>query len=223
MLVAAHEALGTIGGGHLEQEALSLARVVLRGELPSGHEASFALGPALGQCCGGSVSLRFSRLTPALLEAWPSTAPLFSLTLFGAGHVGRAIVAALHTIPCRVAWVDERAAEFPAEPSPLHITRVCVDGVESEVDVAAQGSAMLVMTHSHALDLLIVERALRRADLAFVGVIGSQSKRARFARQLEARGVNVERLVCPIGLAGITSKVPSVIAASVVAQLLSLR
>lgn len=220
MLVGAQDAAGTIGGGHLELEALRLAREALGGSRALPLRQTFSLGPALGQCCGGTVTLELRALDDAEVEAWPQGAALFHLQLFGAGHVGRAIIEVLSTLPCRVEWIDERAAEFPRQALAPHIECVCVDSVEAEVAVAPAGSLVLVMTHSHSLDLAIVEAALRRGDFGYVGVIGSRAKRARFVKQLEAKGVDPSRLVCPVGVEGVVSKQPSVIAVAVVAQLL---
>ncbi len=223
MLVAADAVLGTIGGGHLELHAIEVARGLLR----SGGEARqqhVALGPTLGQCCGGALDLRYTRLQMEDVATW-TLPPRFTLQLYGAGHVGRAIVKLLADIDCRVQWIDEREAEFPPGPLPPHIERVCVEPVEAEVAQAAPGTAFLVLTHSHDLDLAITQAILARPDFAWFGLIGSATKRARFESRLRQRGVDdalIARMVCPIGLSGITGKAPAVIAVAVVAQLLTL-
>jgi len=145
-----------------------------------------------------------------------------NLVLFGAGHVGRALVEVLAGVPARVAWVDSRADQFPDELPPT-VRRHETDDYEAEVDAAPSGAFILVMTHSHAIDLEIVEAVLRRGDFAYLGLIGSATKRARFERQLRSRGLGdrqLERLVCPIGIGGIAGKAPGVIAVAVAAQLL---
>jgi xanthine dehydrogenase accessory factor len=213
---------GTIGGGHLEWKAIDHAQRLLRGE-PLPTSLRLPLGPALGQCCGGVVTLGFEPLTPLALERWQTPAPLFSAQLYGAGHVGRAIARALEPLDVQVQWIDERESEFPAESSPAHIRRVAVDAVEGEVATAPPGAFYLVLTHSHDLDLRITEAILRRGDFGFLGLIGSLTKRARFLHRFEERGLAPEvlaRLTCPIGLPGISGKEPAVIAASVAAQLL---
>ncbi|MCW5656638.1 MAG: xanthine dehydrogenase accessory protein XdhC [Burkholderiaceae bacterium] len=222
MLVDARHVLGTIGGGHLELQAIEHARRLLRGEALRG-EQQLALGPTLGQCCGGAVRLRYRPLADTEPASWPAAAPRFALQLYGAGHVGRAIVRLLEGIHCRVSWIDARESEFPPECDAPHIERVCAEPVEAEVAQAPPGAFYLVLTHSHALDLAITEAILKRGDFAYLGLIGSRTKRARFMHRLEARGFapdTLARLTCPIGVPGIAGKEPEVIAVAVVAQLL---
>ncbi|HNT38219.1 MAG TPA: xanthine dehydrogenase accessory protein XdhC [Rubrivivax sp.] len=223
MLIAADEVLGTIGGGHLEWRAIDAARARLVAGQDEPVDDAVALGPTLGQCCGGSLVLRTARLTPALLAQWPLPAPRFSLQVYGAGHVGRAIVRLLEGLDCRVQWIDERETEFPAATCAPHIERVCVEPVEAEVATAPPGAFYLVLTHSHDLDLRVTEAILRRGDFGYLGLIGSKSKRARFLHRFEARGIALDvlaRMVCPIGVEGVQGKEPEVIAVAVVAQLL---
>jgi xanthine dehydrogenase accessory factor len=225
MLVSLSDVAGTIGGGHLELKAIEAARALLR-EAPDSStpvDVHYPLGPALGQCCGGTVTLRTERLTLERLACWVEPPPRFFLQLYGAGHVGRAIIELLGRIHCRVQWIDERESEFPPELLPPHIERVCVDAVEAEVAGAPPGAFYLVMTHSHDLDLRITESVLQRGDFGYLGLIGSQTKRARFVHRFEQRGMAPEllaRLRCPIGLPGIDGKEPEVLAVAVVAQLL---
>jgi xanthine dehydrogenase accessory factor len=223
MLVSAARCAGTVGGGHLEWKAIERARRMLAGEAvaPSAH---YPLGPALGQCCGGAVTLAFERLDMKSLGAWPKAAPRFHLQLYGAGHVGRAIVRSLAPLNVVVDWIDEREEEFPAELDlPPHVRKVCVDTIEAEVRTAPRGAYYLVLTHQHDLDQRIAEAILTRGDFAFFGLIGSKTKRNRFIRRFEQRGIAAEtiaRMSCPIGVPGIEGKEPEVIAAAVVAQLL---
>lgn len=228
MLVAAAATSGTIGGGHIELKAIVAARALLAGGAIVSREQYFALGPSLGQCCGGSVTLGFAPLDAAALARWPRTPPLFHLQLHGAGHVGRAIATLLATLDVEVDWFDERDEEFPATTTlgsawPSRIRRVSADTIEAEVRRAPPGAFYLVLTHEHALDLRVVEAILRRGDFAFCGLIGSKTKRARFEHRLEARGFDaatIARLACPIGIGGIAGRTPEIIAAAVVAQLL---
>ena len=225
MLVSASQVAGTIGGGHLELQAITQARLMLQaGQHAKAHEKHYPLGPALGQCCGGVLTLRTALLDNAALAAWPADTPLFTLQLYGAGHVGRAIAHLLATLHCQVQWIDEREDEFPAPHlAAPHIQRLCVEPVQAEVPLAPAGAFYLVLTHRHDLDLTITEAILRRGDFGWLGLIGSATKRARFLARLTERGVpasSLARLTCPIGLAGITGKQPEVIALAVVAQLL---
>jgi xanthine dehydrogenase accessory factor len=228
MLVASEETLGTIGGGHLELNAIAAARALLARGNVEPSEQSFALGPSLGQCCGGAVTLAFAPLGVAALARWPTAEPLFRLQLHGAGHVGRAIATLLATLDCDVDWYDQRDDGFPpatalGSPWPAHIRRTSADTIEREVAHAPAHAFYLVLTHEHALDLRVVEAILRRGDFAFCGLIGSRTKRASFVHRLEARGVDsgaIARLTCPIGIASVTGEEPAIIAAAVVAQLL---
>ncbi len=225
MLVAGDAVAGTIGGGHLEWIAIETARGLLTAGRDEAIEQRHALGPSLGQCCGGAVTLRWQRLTAERLAAWDRPPPRFFLQLYGAGHVGRAVVELLRHQHCRVQWIDEREDAFPADAAlPPHIERVCVEPVEAEVAQAPAGAFYLVMTHEHALDERITQAILRRADFAYCGLIGSATKRQRFLHRFEQRGLPAEvlaRLTCPIGLPGIAGKEPAVIAVAVVAQLLA--
>ncbi len=222
MVVASDAVLGTIGGGQLELQAIADARaLLLRGA--GEFDRHVALGPSLGQCCGGAVDLHHSLLADTPPAFWQPPEARFELQLYGAGHVGRAIVRLLAGVPCQVQWVDERESEFPPEALPAHIQRVCVEPVEAEVRNAQPGSCFIVLTHSHVLDLAISQAVLARGDFAFFGLIGSRTKRARFEARLRDRGFSEEqlaRMVCPIGLPGIDGKEPELIAISVMAQLL---
>jgi xanthine dehydrogenase accessory factor len=229
MAVAMDAVVGTVGGGHLELKAIEQARTMIASGETTSQEAHYPLGPALGQCCGGAVTLGFMTLDDAVLAAWLGTAPLFTLQLHGAGHVGRAIARLLATLNVSVDWVDERDDEFPADDWfgrggwPPHIRRVGVDAVEAEVASAAPGTWFLVLTHNHDIDLRITEAVLRRGDFGFLGLIGSNTKKQRFIHRFEARGIDaatLERMTCPIGIDGIDGKEPEVIAVAVVAQLL---
>lgn len=214
MWVDADGTRGTIGGGNLEYTALKIAReMLLSGE--SHRERKFALGDSLGQCCGGSVLLRFS-LKDCIEENLQGT---FSVVLFGAGHVGKEVARFLGRLPCRLTWVDPRPEVFP--DSVEHNVKVFV---EEEpvwmVDEAPPGAYYLVMTHSHALDLEIVERVLRRNDYAFLGLIGSETKAAKFKLRLHRKNLPTDRLVCPVGIFK-GGKHPAAVAVSAVAQLLA--
>ena len=298
MLVTADTCHGTIGGGHLEYQAISIARQVLPLASRELRVERFALGARVGQCCGGVVYLSFEYIAserpdwlveleklrnadkPAVLVSWLQAekcngsrlivsddscvgvfadetrqrkavacaldllsrsapahvvqneallyekvgSPALHIAVFGAGHVGRALVSVLSNLPCRVHWFDSREAQFPdhlANP----VCATVVDHPEHEVDELPGGTYVVVMTHSHSLDQAICERMLCRADLAWYGLIGSVTKRRQFEKRLLARGLSramLERLVCPIGVDGITGKHPAEIAIAVAAQVLAL-
>ena len=232
MAVFATGQVGTIGGGQLEWQMLAHGRAVLAGQIPLQAQHRCALGPSLGQCCGGVVHLvcqavsvqDVPRLQSQLRQGhWP-------VALFGGGHVGQALVQALLPLPFSITWVDSRDGIFPAWSSSEGFAQVqCEhsDPVQRAVHDLVPGSAVLIMSFSHAEDLDVVAECLLRqrtqGDLRWVGLIGSQTKWASFRHRLEARGflaAELDAITCPIGLPGIAGKQPAVIAASVVAQLL---
>jgi xanthine dehydrogenase accessory factor len=154
----------------------------------------------------------------------PVISPDFNIAVFGAGHVGSAVVAALSALECNIRWIDSRHNIFRDVPS--NVRPVEADDPPLEVAAMPPGSYYLVMTHSHALDFEICDRILRREDAAYCGLIGSQTKRRRFLkrfRQQDMPQAMIDRLVCPIGVDGITGKKPAEIAISVAAEVLQLR
>ena len=187
-----------------------------------------ALGPSLGQCCGGVVHLRFECVdaadAPALRQR---LAPrLQPVALFGGGHVGHALARVLAPLPFALHWIDSRDEVFPAQ---VDADTLCEhsDPVQAAVPELAPQSMVLIMSFSHAEDLDIVAACLarqrERADLPFIGLIGSRTKWATFSHRLLARGFSDQELAqvtCPIGVSGITGKEPEVIAVAVAAQLL---
>jgi xanthine dehydrogenase accessory protein XdhC len=151
--------------------------------------------------------------------------PPLHVVLFGAGHVGHALVTLLGSLPCVVQWVDARDECFPDEV-PANVQIEATDTPEAVIDAAPAGSYFLVMTHNHALDLALAAHIMRRRDFAYFGMIGSRTKRVKFERRLIERGVAPERLqqmICPIGLPGIVDKAPASIAVAVCAQLIQVR
>jgi len=146
----------------------------------------------------------------------------FHVVLFGAGHVGSALVKILLHLRCTIHWVDTREIPFPPLSGP-NLTTEHHDAPQAVIDRAPPGSYFLVMTHSHTLDQELSAHILRRADFAYFGLIGSLSKRRQFEHRLLARGIDagqVARMVCPIGIPGIRDKAPDAIAIAVAAQLL---
>ncbi len=242
MAVFPQTLVNTIGGGHLEFQAITEARALMARPVSANaastatHEDNalttrYALGPALGQCCGGVVHLKFERISaadaPALKQRLLANGQ--PLALFGGGHVGRALVNVLSTLPYNVQWIDSRDEIFPAHLPP-NVVCEHSDPVHAAVADLPSGASVLVMSFSHAEDLDVVAACLKRqrlqGDLKFVGLIGSKTKWATFQHRLEAKGFTAEELAfitCPIGVSGITGKEPEVIAVSVAAQLLQAR
>lgn len=226
MLVTLGATAGTIGGGRLESKAIEAARSLLRRGGADGL-VDLPLGPALDQCCGGRVVVRLTRadrvLASLLAEeesvrqaGWPT------VLVFGAGHVGRALIQALTPLPFQIRWIDPRSAVFPPTPAPT-VTVFVTDAPEQMVALAPAGAGAVVFTHSHPLDYAITEAVLQRGDFAYCGMIGSRTKRSRFAAWFEARGnapSALDRLTCPIGAGRPGDKRPEVIAALVAAELL---
>ena len=211
MVVTEKEQFGTIGGGNLEFQAIEEARKLL-GAASRPAVKDYPLGPKLAQCCGGAVTV--------FLEPFVPTGK--TLYLFGAGHVGKEVVKVLDGLPLRVKWVDERGPEFP-QAAPKNCEKILTAAPVAELRAADENSYIAVMTHSHDLDFDLV-RAAYKGKFAYLGLIGSKTKRARFEKRLMAEGVAKEqlaRLNCPIGIGG-TGKHPREIAISVAAELLTL-
>ncbi len=208
MWVSEATSRGSIGGGRLEWLAMQHARRLLEGEeLPS--QLDLPLGPTTQQCCGGFVRLGFQPRA-ALREQHTNESPL--VYLHGQGHVGQAAAQALAPLPFRLLRVDQRP-DFPAD----------LRAHEAAIGAAPLEAWHIIMTHDHALDLAICAQLLERGQTGHMGLIGSQTKRARFFKQLRLRGLDPSTIVCPIGLAGIRGKEPEIIAASLAAELLALR
>jgi xanthine dehydrogenase accessory factor len=205
---------GTIGGGNLEHLAIGHANSLLGQGEQCSESVDYPLSEKAGQCCGGQVTLFF--------ETFPWSRQ--QVTVFGAGHVGQALGGLAGYLRAKVLLIDSRdeAHLEPPLSKPRDFEVLFIDSPEEEVDTLPATSLVLIMTHSHALDLEILARALQRGTFAYVGLIGSERKWARFRKRLEQRGFTAEqldRVVCPIGL-GRPSKEPSAIAVSVAAELL---
>jgi xanthine dehydrogenase accessory factor len=225
ILIAADATIGTIGGGALEYMVIDRARQALRdGEEPAGLD--IPLGPEIGQCCGGRVEVSLRRLTPercgALahrLRAAEEVLP--HVYLFGAGHVGKALAKALAALPVRVHVVDTRPDELRGLPAEVEVKAMPMP--EAVVRSAPAGSSYVILTHDHALDFLIAAEALKRADAPYIGMVGSKTKRAKFASWYRNEGGTEEalrRLVLPIGDFGLVDKRPEVIAALAAAEIM---
>lgn len=232
MVVTADGIAGTIGGGRFEWQAAAEARALIAEGAASG-EVAIALGPEIGQCCGGHAVLRLERATlETLLRVSAAEAAARAarptVVIFGAGHVGRALAVALSPLPFAVRLVDSRAQAFDGFAA-ADVATVVTDRMTAEVAAAPAGSGFVIMTHSHALDAVIALEALMRGAFGYLGVIGSRTKRRRLVSALRAHGVPaiaLRRLICPIGagpggaLAN-RDKRPAVIAALTAAELLA--
>lgn len=209
---------------------LFVAENIVEGRWPADQEMIAPLVRRLLISSGkavGTLQLVFrkpgDKLPAYLLERYgPGT---FRLMIFGAGHIGKAIIRVMSELPCHITWVDSRPDMFPASVPP-NVTKIVSDRYELIIAEAQPDTIFLVMTHSHPLDLELCEHILRRGDFAYLGLIGSKTKRERFAKRLLQRGLGqevVKRLTCPIGIRGIPDKDPGAIAVVVAAQILQQR
>ena len=225
MVIAPGALIGTIGGGALEYMVIARARQAMRDGLPPGV-MDVPLGPEIGQCCGGRVVVSLhvmtktdaGRLIARLREAEVSLPHVY---LFGSGHVGKALAKALAALPLRIHVIDTRPDELHDLPAGVDARAVPMP--EAVVRNAPAGSAFVILTHDHALDFMIAAEALGRADTPYVGMVGSRTKRAKFASWYRAQGGrkdDLERLVLPIGDFGLVDKRPEVIAALAAAEIM---
>ena len=224
MLVAKNAIHGTIGGGRLELDAIAKAQAMLiSGE--TNAEMDIALGPEINQCCGGRVQLQLTRLSDIERASMNQSAIQNSyfmpeVLLFGAGHVGRALALALAPLPFRVSLIDPRPHALL--PNISGVASMALPMPEQAVRDAKSGTSFVVLTHEHSLDFLIINEALKRNDAAYVGLIGSKTKKATFKSQFMDSGGSLaefEKLICPIGANSTGDKRPEVIAAFVAAEL----
>jgi xanthine dehydrogenase accessory factor len=214
MVVSRERLYDTIGGGHLEYKAQQIAREMLEKRSRDTRLERFSLGASLGQCCGGATVLLFE----------PMGQPQAHIAVFGAGHVGRALVPLLASLPCKVRWIDSRESEFPAQ-IPAGVEKVVNDDVVDEVENMPAGSYFIVMTHNHQLDLELTAAILERNDFTYYGLIGSKSKRAKFEHRLRDRGFQperVQRMRCPMGIAEVKGKLPVEIAVSIAGEVIAI-
>jgi len=225
MFVTQTQTYGTIGGGQLEYMAIDHARAMLaRGDKQA--DMDVPLGPEIGQCCGGRVQLSVARMTPAAKTKAVNTERAAqdaraSVFIFGAGHVGRALAAGLSLLPVKTVLIDSRAEELALGTD--QVEKRLSPLPEAEVRHAPPNSAFVVLTHDHSLDFLVASEALARRDAAYVGMIGSITKRARLKSWCAAQmpDLDTRALICPIGANSSGDKRPAVIAAFVAAEVMA--
>ena len=227
MLVSPGATFGTIGGGQLEFMAIDRARAMIAAGAPRADRLDVPLGPQIGQCCGGRVTVELALVDDGLRRTLPrrvagEEASRPSVLVFGGGHVGHALADALSLLPLAVTLVETRADQIGDLPEGVAARLTPVP--EEVVRDAPAGAAFLVLTHDHALDFLIVAEALKRGDAAYVGMIGSKTKRATFAswylKEADGDEAALSRLVCPIGGSEVKDKRPAVIAAMAAAEVM---
>ncbi len=209
MVVSQNEIFDTIGGGHLEFKAIKYAKQLLNSNKDCQQIEHFQLGSQLGQCCGGNASVLF--------ECFAANS--INIAVFGAGHVGQALIPILAGLPCHTTWVDSRAEQFPANTEHFaNITKLVTDDPASEVAAMAANTLYIVMTHNHQLDFEISHEVLKREDFHYLGLIASDTKWRRFQQRYKHREVSpqlVERMNCPIGLEQVLGKLPMEVAVSI--------
>ena len=225
MLVGKNDLFGTIGGGALEYMVIEHARrLIANGQAEEAMDVP--LGPEIGQCCGGRVEVGLRYADASLrdhltAQVAAEEAALPHVFVFGAGHVGRALAQILSLLPVQLEVIDTRREELELLPEGIAARVVAMP--EAVVRSAPEGSSYVILTHDHALDFLLAQEALARSDSPYIGMVGSQTKRARFSSWFRAEGGDVkalERLVSPIGQHGLGDKRPAVIAALAAAEIM---
>lgn len=215
MVITENADFDSLGGGHLEFSVMNKAREMMASGLAGNHIEHFPLGASLGQCCGGSVTV--------LMESFIQQG--LNLTVFGAGHVAKALMTILAGLPGQIRWVDSREDQFPTDIASNIQKRV----EEYPVDVIKHlpvGGQLLILTHNHQLDFELIEAALTRNDFDFIGCIGSQTKADRFQMRLKHKEYSqqqIDNMVCPVGMPDIPGKLPMEVAVSMAAQLIALQ
>jgi xanthine dehydrogenase accessory factor len=216
MIVTGEETFDTIGGGHLEFAATQQARRLLAANEHTQHIEHYPLSSKLGQCCGGAVNVLFE----VMVEQCQT------VQIYGAGHVAHALVPLLAQLPLQIQWIDQRADLFPQNDANFefaNVTMLTSDEPSEYIALAPSNSWLVIMTHNHQLDYELVESALKRPDIHYIGMIGSKTKAKRFNTRIAARLPNVkspERLISPIGLMDIPGKRPIEVAISIAGQII---
>ena len=214
MVITANQQFDTLGGGHLEFKVAEKAQSLIAENNAGNSIEHFPLGASLGQCCGGSVTVLFESFAQQGMH----------LTVFGAGHVAKALMNILGGLPGQVNWVDNRENMFPDESQvPSNVKMHLMEYPTDIINTLPENSQILVLTHNHQLDYELVEAALKRGNFSFVGCIGSETKAKRFQMRLQHKGFNEEQIsqmLCPVGELDIPGKLPMQVAVSMAAQLI---
>lgn len=212
MLVTQKALIDTLGGGNLEWHALEYARQLLSEGKNTQRLQKFPLAAALGQCCGGHATLLFECFCHVSQSLW----------LFGAGHVGQALSKILQDLPLRLHWVDSRPELFPPQLAADVTKHQPAEPTDVFVHISTSDS-LLIMTHSHDQDYRLCEAALTQQQQGFIGLIGSDTKAARFRHRLRHAGFTPEeigRIECPVGVTGVGGKRPMEVAVSIAARVI---
>jgi xanthine dehydrogenase accessory factor len=218
MLVCDDSSFDTIGGGHLEFEVIKQARNLLLDNVTTQKVEHYPLSSKLGQCCGGATNVLFEVFTGHSQH----------IAIYGAGHVSQALVPILAQLPLQISWIDNRQNmldEIAQQVLPSNVKLVFSEQPDETIATLPAGSWVMIMTHNHQLDFALVETSLKRVELDFVGMIGSDTKARRFRTRLEHKNYQpevIQRLVSPVGLLTIPGKRPIEVAVSMAAQLIQL-
>ena len=216
MVITGDETFDTIGGGHLEFAATEQARALLANNEHTQHIEHYPLSSKLGQCCGGAVNVLFE----VMVEQCQI------VQIFGAGHVAHALIPLLAQLPLQIQWIDQRKQLFPQGKATFdfaNLKMIVSEEPTEHIVLAPNNSWVVIMTHNHQLDYALVEAALKRPELPYIGMIGSNTKAKRFPTRIAARmpdTVEPDRLVSPIGILDIPGKRPIEVAVSIAGQLI---
>lgn len=218
MVITEDNIYDTIGGGHLEHKTIAYAHKMLTAGDETQQLEHFQLGTNLGQCCGGTASVLFECFAASTVN----------IMLFGAGHVGQALVNILSALPCKVHWVDNREQQFPAASllqSYHNVKQIVSESPCDEISAMPANSYYIVMTHNHQLDFELCQGILARGDFNYLGLIASDTKWRRFQQRFKHREIDqqqVARMNCPIGLSQVPGKTPMEIAVAIAAEVIAL-
>jgi len=215
MVITKDAIYDTVGGGHLEHKIIQQANQLLLQNNTRQQIKQFDLGIHLDQCCGGSTHVLFESFQQEQVN----------IMLFGAGHVGQALIPLLASLPCHITWVDNRSSQFPASLEKFNNIDTLVSAQPAmEVVKMPSASFYIVLTHKHQLDFDICSQILLRDDAAYLGLIGSKTKWRRFSRRFLRDGFSqkqIDQINCPIGLADVKGKLPAEIAIAIAAQVIA--